>query len=128
MASACPGVGSRTWSPMEGNARTPRDSSYLLVPDTRSGRNVNVPTGDTCILRRGNGRSIRPKSFKPGLFGYGDRSMPIQVMYATIAPVPLGISTYPLSRGNEVGVPVFKAVAWGASSSKRTRTSFADTD
>src|SRR6266851_5510180 len=69
IAPTCSGVGNKTWSPTDGKATTPRASSYLLVPDARSRRDVNVPTGDTDILRSGNGRSIRPKSLKPVRFG-----------------------------------------------------------
>ena len=50
---------------------------------------------------------MRPKSFKPDRFGYGDRSIPIHEMYATVAPASLGRRTYPLMRGNAAGVPVY---------------------
>src|SRR5579875_3544470 len=46
--------------------------------------------------------------------------MPIQVMYATVAPASFGISTYPLRRGNADGTPVFNAVDCGASNSSST--------
>src|ERR1700745_4080302 len=69
IASTCSGVGNQTWSPTDGNATTPLHNSYLVLPEARSRLNVRVPTGATDILRKGNGRSIKPKSLKPGRLG-----------------------------------------------------------
>jgi hypothetical protein len=86
-------VGRSTWSPTLGNATTPRASSKTRVPEFCSRHDESVPTGETTIFRRGNGRSITPKSFKPLRFGYWDRSIPIQEMKQTVPPASLGIRT-----------------------------------
>ena len=55
----------RTWSPTDGNATTPRESSYMVAPEARSRRDVSVPTGDSDIFRNGNGQIDQAEIFEP---------------------------------------------------------------